>query len=336
MMARGVQARWATIVPGRLRPRGAIALGVALAAGSALPFAFGSPLLLTLLTQAAITGLLATGVGFLLRQNGLVSFGHSLFFGMAGYAIGIVLKHRLFSAEFAVVAALGVPTVLAFGLGLVIVRMPGIAFSMLTLAVGQAFYELAFKWRELANGDDGLAIDLPRRIFGIPVEIFQRPDTMFVVCWTALVVTIGALAVLSRSGFGRLTDAIRENEERSRFIGYETVVPRAAVYAVSAWIAASAGVLGALYNAFVSPEALHWSLSGTALIMAVVGGPRLLWGPALGAGVYFFFKDLAGDVTEHWPAIIGGLLIAVTVLMPGGIGAGLQALARRLAGRQAP
>jgi branched-chain amino acid transport system permease protein len=324
--ARGIAAPGAAGAARRLAPPALAVLVVALLAGAALPAVVGSALLLTLLTQATINGMLATGVGFLVKQNGVVSFGHAVFFGAAAYTIGVVLKHRALPVELAILLALALPTVFAFLLGLVIVRIPGVAFSMLTLAVGQAFYELVFKWRELANGDDGLAIDLPRAIFGAPVEIFQRPSSMFVVCWSALVLVIGGLYLLSRSDFGRLTEAIRENEERTRFIGYETVVPRAAIYAISAFIAAVGGVLFALYNGFVSPESLHWSLSGSALVMAIVGGTRVLWGPALGAVIYFFFKDIAGDLTEHWPAIIGGMLIVVTVLLPGGIAGGLVRL----------
>lgn len=307
-------------------------LAAALAIGVALPQLVASVLIMTLLTQAVISGVVATGVGMLIRQNGVVSFGHAAFYGIAGYTIALSLKHGWMGIELAILLALVLPTILAFLLGLVIVRIPGVAFSMLTLAVGQAFHEFAVKARHATGGDDGLAINLPRQIFGLGVETFQRPQTMFVVCWTVLVLVIFLLLIMSRSPFGRLTAAIRENEERARFIGYETVVPRALVLAISAFIAALAGVLFALYNAFVSPEVLHWSLSGSALIMAIIGGPKLLWGPAFGAVVFFFLKDVAGNLTEHWPAMIGITLIVVTVLLPTGIGGALQRLVARLSG----
>ena len=153
---------------------------------------------------------------------------------------------------------------------------------------------------------------------------------MFVICWIVLVLVVFGLFLLVRSPFGQLTEAIRENEERARFLGYQTVVPRALTFAISALIGAIAGTLFALYNGFVSPESLHWSLSGSALIMAIVGGTRLLWGPALGAVVYFFFKDVAGDLTEHWPAMIGLMLIAVTVALPMGISGALTKLLDRI------
>ena len=125
----------------------------------------------------------------------------------------------------------------------------------------------------------------------------------------------------------------RENEERARFIGFETIVPRAIVYAISAAIAALAGVLFTLYNGFVTPNVLYWSLSGEALVMAVIGGTRAVWGPALGAVIFFLFKDAAGDLTEHWPAIIGGTLIVVTVLLPRGVSGTITMLLERLGAR---
>jgi branched-chain amino acid transport system permease protein len=307
-----------------------LVLGIAIVAGSTLPLAVTSTLAITLLTQAVIGGILATAVGLVIRQTGLVSFGHAAFFGLAGYFIALPAKHGLWPLELSIVLAIAMPTLLAFLLGLVIVRIPGVAFSMITLAIGQAFHEFAVRARLVTGGDDGLAINLPRTVFGVATEVFQRPQTMFVICWVALVGLLFGLHLLVRSRFGRVTTAIRENEERARFLGYQTVVPRALIFALSALIGSIAGTLFALYNGFVSPESLHWSLSGSALIMAIVGGTRLLWGPALGAVVFFFFKDVAGDLTEHWPAMIGFMLIVVTVALPTGIGGALTKLFDRI------
>lgn len=310
--------------PRRLLPAFAAAL-IAIG-GCAFPFIVSSPLTLSLLTQALIGALLATGVGFLVRQNGMVSFGHALFYGLGGYMLGVGIGRNLVSAELALVLALVVPTMLAFLLGLVITRIPGVAFGMLTLSCAQAFYELALKVRTLANGDDGLAITFPKRIFGLDVSALQDPHSMFVICWIVLMLALGGLWLLMRSDFGLLTSAIKANEERARFIGYETLVPRAVVYAISALLAAIAGVLATFYNAFISPDMLHWTLSGSALIMAIIGGTGAVWGPALGAVVFFYIKEIAGDATEHWPAVIGTILIVVTVFVP----AGLSGLITRL------
>ncbi len=312
--------------------RDAILAAVAIAIGIALQLGVPSVLLLTLLAQATISGILAMSVGTLLRLNGVVSFGNAAFYGIAAYTIALSLKHGWMSAELSILLALALPTVLAFVLGLGIVGIPGIAFSMLTLAVGQAFYEFATKARDFVGGDDGMSINLPSQLFGISTAVFQRAQTMFLISWVVLVMLVFSLSVLTRSHFGRLAEAIRENEERARFMGYQTKVPRAIVLAISAFIAALSGVLFAIYNAFVSPDLLHWSLSGSALIMVIIGGPKLLWGPAFGAIIFFFFKDIAGNLTEHWPAMIGLTLIIVTVMLPHGIGGSLVRLFARLRG----
>ena len=304
-------------------------LALALALGPAVPALVASTLLMTLLAQGVISAIFATSIGVLIRQSGLVSFGHAAFYGLSAYLLGLFIKSGLLSAPWAIAAAVCLPTLLALGLGLVIVRIPGVAFSMITLAVGQVIYEIFFKWRALANGDDGLAIRFPAEILGISTRLLQKPQTMFIVAWTVLVLVLALLHLLSRSHFGKLTEAIRDNEERARFIGYRTVWPRALVYALSAFVASLAGVLFALYNAFVSPEALHWTLSGAGLVMAIIGGARFLIGPALGALVLFLVKDLLGDITEHWQGFVGLILIAVTLWMPVGIAGGVRALWRR-------
>jgi len=316
-------------------PRPALALASAIGAfaiGALIAATIQSNLMMTLLTQAIISGILATGVGFLMRQNGAVSFGHAAFYGIACYAIALAMKFGAIRVEVAIMLALVLPTALAFLLGLVIVRIPGVAFSMLTLAVGQAFYEFAMKARQVTGGEDGFSVNLSSTVFGIPTAIFQDPHSMFVVSWSVLVLIILGLALTAASPFGRLTVAIRENEERARFIGYETTLPRVLVLTLSVFVTAVAGVLFTLYNSFVSPDVLHWSLSGSALIMAIIGGPRLIWGPALGAIIFFFAKDIAGDFTEHWQGIIGAILIVVMLVLPVGLGGALAKLWQRRLG----
>ncbi len=159
-------------------PRYALALAAAIGAiaiGALIAATIQSNLMMTLLTQAIITGILATGVGFLIRQNGVVSFGHAAFYGIACYAIALAIKLGVMRVEFAIMLALVLPTALAFLLGLVIVRIPGVAFSMLTLAVGQAFYEFAMKARHVTGGEDGFSVNLPSTHLRHPDFHFPGP-----------------------------------------------------------------------------------------------------------------------------------------------------------------
>ena len=299
----------------------ALVVGVSVALGS-------STNLLALLTQAIIYAVFAIGVGLLLRQNGMVSFGHALFFGSAGYFVGILLQLKWMPAEAAIAVTLLALTLMALVMGLVIVRVPGVAFGMLTLAIGQMFYLTASRSRGLTGGSDGMSIDWPATLFGLPMSQLVKPDVMFLICWVTLVGVLLLLALLLRTRFGSITEAVRDNEERARFIGIRTLLPRAAVYALSATVTGVAGLLSALNTGFVSPENLHWSLSGVALMMVVVGGHKVLWGPALGAVVYFLAKDILGHYADHWMAIFGITLIAVIVFSPTGIAGALAKLVR--------
>ncbi|AMJ61487.1 branched-chain amino acid ABC transporter permease [Bosea sp. PAMC 26642] len=303
-------------------PRTAWIVGVAalaLALGVATPWLVASKLTLSLTTQAIFDALLATSVGFLILQNGRVSFGQAAFFGLGGYAFGVLVARQAMAPELAFVLALALPTLVAFLLGIVFARITGVAHAMLTLAVGQAFYEIAFRWRELAKGDDGMSFDLPQRIFGFASNSLQNPAVMVVISWSILVLSLAGLALFANSRMGQIAAAVRDNEERARFIGHDTTIPPAIVYAISAFLAAIAGLLQATYNGYIAPQMFHWSLSGSALIMAVVGGAQFIIGPAFGAVCFFFLKDFAGRFAEYWPAIVGSVLVAVTLLMPQGI-----------------
>jgi branched-chain amino acid transport system permease protein len=292
---------------------------LALAAGVAIAWGVSSNTLLSLFTQALIYAVFALGVGVLLKQNGMVSFGHALYFGGTSYLIGILLQMQLMPAELVIALALLVMALAAFGVGLVIVRVPGVAFSMLTLAIGQMFFLSASRARGVTGGADGMNIDWPSRLFGVPVSQLLKPASLFLICWVTLVVVMLLLSWLMRTRFGAITEAVRDNEERARFIGITTLWPRAAVYALSALVTSVAGVLSALNTGFVSPESLHWSLSGVALMMVVVGGFKALWGPAVGAVVYFMFKDILGEHATHWMTIFGVALITVIVFSPTGV-----------------
>jgi branched-chain amino acid transport system permease protein len=286
--------------------------------------------LLGVFTQAVVYAIFALGVGVLLRQNGLVSFGHALYFGATGYGIGVILALDWMPAEAAIPVVLFAIAVLAFVIGLVIVRVPGIAFGMLTLAIGQMAYLLAARARGLTGGSDGMSINWPATLFGYSQSALLKPATLFLVAWVLMVVVAFVLLCILRTRFGSITEAIRDNEERARFIGITTTVPRAAVYALSAVVTGIAGILSSLNTGFVSPENLHWSVSAITLLMVVVGGVKRLVGPIIGAIVYFLFKDLLGEHATHSMALFGAALIAVIVFSPHGIVGALEHLRMRL------
>ncbi len=309
---------------------GALSL-LALGGGAAIMQWTTSSSLLGILTQAVIYAIFALGVGVLLKQNGLVSFGHALYFGAAGYGMGVLLALDWMPAELAIPLILLAIGVLAFLIGLVIVRVPGIAFGMLTLAIGQMVYLLATRARGLTGGADGMSIHWPPTLFGFPQAMLLKPTTLFMIAWTVMVLVTFVLQWILRTRFGAITEAIRDNEERARFIGITTTLPRAAVYALSAMVTGLAGLLSALNTGFVSPENLHWSVSAITLLMVVIGGFKTALGPIVGAIIYVLFKDLLGAYATHSMAIFGAALIVVIVFSPDGIVGGVQ---RRLLGER--
>jgi branched-chain amino acid transport system permease protein len=287
--------------------------------GPVLAALITSPLILSLLPQATFAAIFAVGVGFLIRQNGMVSFGHAAFYGLPGYLIGMLLPGGALPAEVLIIGSIVLTGVVGFAIGLVIVRVHGIAFGMLTLAIGQGLYVAVTRVRGVTGGHDGMNLRLPRELFGLPLKLLQQPQGMFIVSWLVLIAILISIWFFSRSHWGRLTEGIRDNEERIRFLGYPTLLPRALVFAASTVIAAIGGVLFVVYNTFISPDAVHWTASGSALIMAILGGAGSTWGPALGAFVYFLLKHVAGDYTTHWLSIIGIALILVSVAFPTGL-----------------
>ncbi|MFZ3047869.1 MAG: branched-chain amino acid ABC transporter permease [Desulfatirhabdiaceae bacterium] len=299
------------------------------AAGAILPMMISSAVVLSLMTQAVIYAVAALGVGFLLKQNGGVTFGNAMYYGMSGYGISLVSNTLGLSTGPSIIGVILLTGLFAFCIGFVIVRSPGIAFAMITLAIGQVFFVMASKARGVTGGADGMVVQLSSSIFGLRSAYFGRPGTMFVICWITLVIVILILSILLRTRFGPLTEAIRDNEERARFIGFKTLFPRAAIYAISAMICSIAGILSALYTTFVSPESLHWSLSGSFLIAALLGGSSMLIGPVIGAIAYFLLQDVLSEVTSHWLSILGIWLILVVVFWPDGISGGLKTIAEK-------
>jgi branched-chain amino acid transport system permease protein len=287
--------------------------------GILVPFLPIGPVNLTLITQGTFTAIMATSVGLLIHQCGLISFGHATFFGLGAYITALLLKNTTLHFTLIVALAIGLPTLFGFLMALVVVRQTGVAFSMLTLAVAQVFHEVILKWRNLAGGDDGMSVQLPKTLLGFDSLIFQTASTMFSISWCLLTAILLGLYLFNQSRWGRLVFAIRDNEERVRFLGHYTLLLRAFVFSLYSAIGALGGVLFLLYNAYVSPELLHWTYSGFALVMAIVGGAEFVLGPALGAMVFLFTKDAMGDITEHWQAIMGVTLIVITVWRPAGL-----------------
>ena len=284
---------------------------------------FGAPWViglyeLQLAVQAATMGVLALSIGWLLRQTGQLSFGHAAFYGIAGYATAYAGMHWELSLPVVLLFGLVAGTAAAFLVALVTVRVPGIAFAMLTLAIGMLAWVAGGQLRDVTRGVNGLSVTLEGDLLGRPVGMYIDPVQSWPLVWGTLMVVVAALWALSRTRFGRHLAAIRENEERVRFSGYGTFLPRVVAFTISGLVASLAGMLNLLSTSFISLDTLYWTTSGLALIAAVLGGTRSVLGPPAGAVVFVLLQNYLTAVGEHYQAVLGIALVLVVLLAPGG------------------
>ncbi|HTH80788.1 MAG TPA: branched-chain amino acid ABC transporter ATP-binding protein/permease [Ramlibacter sp.] len=271
-------------------------------------------------TQVAIYVLYASGIALLVGYLGLVPFGGSVFFGLAGYAAAIsMLRWFPQASEFAGLAfALVFATVMAVPVGALILRRKGLYFSLLTLACTQICYEVAYKWTDLTGGENGLQ-RVPR-----PVLASDLSFHVFVVIMVMAVIAL--LWRLAHSPLGRLFQAIRDNEPRASSLGYDTYRVKLAAFVISAAVTALAGALLTFFMRGVYANPLSWEHAADPLLMAVLGGIHHVAGPVWGAVVFIVLEDQLGAYIDHWWLVFAPIVIIVTLAAP----EGLHGLARRL------
>jgi branched-chain amino acid transport system permease protein len=272
-------------------------------------------------TRVLVLALAAMSVNFLLGFTGVLSFGHAAYFGLGAYGAGFALKFLAPSTPLALVCGMLLGGLIGTLLGQVIARRRGVYFAMVTIAIGQVFYYIAFQWSSLTGGDDGLrGFSRQPLDFGpFKVDILSDANAFyyFVLACFALVVAI--MAFILRSPFGRTLIAIRENERRARFLGVPVERHIWIAFSLSCFFMGFAGALYALVNNFADPRGLHYSQSGDFVMMAVMGGMRNFWGPLLGAAVFVVLQDYLSSVTVNWMSGVGVLFVLIVLFFPRGL-----------------
>lgn len=310
----------------------AIAVAVLLG-GLAVPYVVTDTYRMGLLLDGTILSLLAIGIGFLARHLGVISLGHGAFFGAAAYGVGIATNNWGWSPTTAVGFGVLAGTGIALVMGLLVVRASGFGFLMLTLALSQALYALSVQTsaRPLTGAHDGklLAYDRDMAFLGLGQAEMMNPGLFWPMAWIALTSSATLLWLVGRSRFGTTLEGIRENEERMRFSGYDTFLPRLAAFVLSGAVASLGGALFAINAGYVSPDILGFGRAGDSLIAALVGGFGLLIGPIV--GTFLFVQAQANfNFGGNLHLFTGMALIVVLVFMPGGITGTLQKLYHRL------
>lgn len=292
----------------------------------------------TLSIQILIWGLLAVSYNLLLGYTGLLSFGHAIFFGVGAYTSGLYLKQAQGGLWTGLLAGVLAAAVVANVVGWLCLRRRGVYFAMLTLAFGQMFYFLAFELDRWTGGDDGLqGVPTPKLVLPAldPVALVSilHPYRFYFLCLTLVAVVLLFIQVVVRSPFGRALQAIRESEERSRAVGYNTMAVQLLAFVQAGAIAGLAGGLNTLYLGFAAPDTLSLETSGLILIMTVLGGKGTLLGPFVGAGLVLGMQDLLSAYTDSWQLVVGAVFAAVVLLLPQGICGGIFGLVARISGR---
>ena len=268
-----------------------------------------------------VFGLAAMGLNLLLGFTGVLSFGHAAYFGLGAYGAGLMLKYVASSTPLAMLVGTLLGGLAGTLFGMLIVRRRGVYFAMCTIAFGQIFYYIAYKWNDFTGGFDGLR-GFHREPIGFGALSLDITDGTPFYYFTLVVFTaaVALMGLLLRSPFGRTLRAIRENERRARFLGIPVERHIWLSFSISCFFTALAGTLYALLNNFADPLALHYSLSGFFVIMAVLGGMRSFWGPLLGAAVFVVLRDFLSSWTvNNWMAFLGAVFMLSVLFFPRGM-----------------
>ncbi|MBI1962174.1 MAG: branched-chain amino acid ABC transporter permease [Candidatus Rokubacteria bacterium] len=299
----------------------------ALAALAALPWVLARHQL-SILTDLLIFGLFALSLDLIMGYTGMVSFGHAAYFGLGAYGSALVLVHSGQPVPVALLAGALLAGVVALPVGWFSTRATGIYFAMLTLAFAQLLYTVAYKWRDLTGGSDGLA-GVPKTTLFWGGPSLATPHAYYFLVTACVVLALLLCRALVRSPFGRALQAIRENERRFVALGRAARPFKLVVFVIAAALAGLAGALFAPFRGFASPEVMFWVLSGQGLMMVLTGGIGTLIGPILGAMVFILIQEVLSSYTEHWMIFSGAVFVLMVIFLPGG----LVGTARRLVTR---
>jgi branched-chain amino acid transport system permease protein len=274
-----------------------------------------------LATRIVVMGLAAMSLNFLLGFTGVLSFGHAAYFGLGAYGTAMAIKYWGVGSVPAIVLGVIVATIAAMIIGALIIKLRGVYFAMVTIAFGQVFYFIAFRWNAVTGGDDGLTgwRRLPINFGFAELDIVQNDRAFYYFALAIFAVCVAAMAVLLNSPFGRSLIAIRENERRARFLGVPIEFHAWLSFVISCLFVSAAGGLYALLNNFIDPRALRVDLSGNLVIMAVLGGMRSFWGPLIGAAIFVALQDYVSSQTQNWMSVIGLVFVLVVRFFPRGV-----------------
>jgi branched-chain amino acid transport system permease protein len=296
-----------------------------------------SPYQTILLSYGLIMAIAALGFNLLLGYTGLLSFGHSAYFGLGAYAVAFMVKYlHVTSMEAFVIGGLSAALLVTAVFGFICVRYTRIFFAILTLALSQVLWSLAFKFFWVTGGTDGLRIPTPTILSGLvavpksKIAFLSLPYYYYVL--TAFSVCVILMWVIVHSPFGQALQAIRDNETRAAFLGIRVRRTRWLAFMISGGFSGLAGILWAPLNGLTTPDILYWPFSGEIVFLTVLGGFSTFSGPIIGAIVFNYLKTYAVGLTVYWQLLLGAVLIVLVLTLPSGIVGSMNRLALKIRG----
>lgn len=284
---------------------------------------FVSRYYIVLSTEVVILALLATSYNLIFGYAGMVSFGHAAFFGLGAYAMAILTKNYGSPMLVGLLAAPVIAAIFAFVIGWFCMRTIRLYFALLSLAFAQLLYVIVYQWVDVTGGSDG--------IHGVP-----RPEALGSYAsyyYFALATTILCMVLMwfiVNSPFGWSLRAIRENTQRSQFLGINDRFYKVIAFTIAG---AFAGVAGGLYSQFqkwADPDLLFWTTSANPVLMSILGGMFSFIGPSVGAVAFVALREIIKVRTDYWPLVLGSVLLGMVLALPGGIVGFVTDRARRL------
>ena len=270
---------------------------------------FDLPFYLLLATRIVIFAIAALSLDLILGYGGMASFGHSVFLGLGGYTVGIMAFHGIDNAWLQWPVALIVCATASAIIGLISLRSSGVYFLMITLALAQMLYLVAFSLKAY-GGDDGLPLD--RRSMLWPLNLAD-PTQFYLLCLGLLAVFYFLLVRLVRSRFGLLLRGSQENLIRLETLGFPTLRYRLVAFMISGTMCGVAGILLTNLTEVIAPSYMSWERSGELMIMVAIGGIGTLFGPIIGAAAFLCAQEIISTFTPHWQLFVGPALVVIVL-----------------------
>jgi branched-chain amino acid transport system permease protein len=273
-----------------------------------------------LTTEILIFGLFALGFNLLLGYTGILSFGHAAYFGLGCYGCGIAVRDFGLSIWGGLLVSIVIGILLAAIIGAIAIKKRGVYFAMISMAVAQMFYFMALSpLKRWTGGEDGLKF-IPKLSLTFPFHVdLQSPFPLYYFVYFVVGISILVIWRILNSPFGRLLQAIRENEERTIASGYNVTMAKFVSLVFSGLFSALAGGLFFVYLGYGPLQTLFWLTSGTILLMTILGGMHTFIGPVVGVGVFLYAQNKLSWTMERWELVVGILFMALILIFPDGI-----------------